>query len=69
MLFPTLQVTTGDDDQTGDISPTLASLATVLGLPMLTGSLVMAGLGPTAVITVAWLLPVGALMVVPGIAG
>ena len=62
-------VTSADDDHEPDLSPDLASLATVLGLPMLTGSLALAGLGPAVVIAVAWLLPVGALMVVPNIAG
>ena len=50
-------------------SYSIASVATVLGLPMLTGSLVLAGLGPLIVIAVAWLAPIGALMVLPGAAG
>ena len=54
---------------TGPQSYSMASLATVFGLPMLTGSLVLAGLGPLIVIAVAWLAPIGALMVLPGAAG
>ena len=69
MLFLGLESPSTVSDPTPYLSPTLASLATVLGLPMLTGSLVRAGLGPATVIAVAWLLPIGTLMVVPGVAG
>ena len=45
--------------------PSLAAITTMVGLPLLTGMLSALGVGPVVVIAVAWLLPLGALMVMP----
>ena len=69
LVLGSLHGSTGAGDHIPDLPTDLATLATVLGLPMLTGSLALAGLEPATVIAVAWLMPIGALMVVPGVAG
>ena len=40
----------------------MAAITTMVGLPLLTGILSVLGAGPILVIAVAWLLPIGGLM-------
>ena len=58
-----------EDGSEQDIVQDMAAISTVVGLPMITGVLAAIGAGPAVVIAVAWLLPIGLLMVVPGVAG
>ena len=58
-----------EDGSEQDMMQGMAAMSTVVGLPMITGMLSALGAGPAVVIAVAWLLPIGLLMVVPGIAG
>ena len=52
-----------------DTAKGLAVITTMVGLPLLTGILSVLGAGPVLVIAVAWLLPIGGLMLVHGVAG
>ena len=52
----------GDDAIDG-----VVAMSTMIGLPVLTGMLAILGAAPLVVISVAWLLPVGALILAPGI--
>ena len=58
-----------EDGSEQDMAQGMAAISTVVGLPMITGVLAAVGVGPAVVIAVAWLLPIGLLMVVPGVAG
>ena len=58
-----------EDGSEQDMAQGMAAISTVVGLPMITGVLAAIGVGPAVVIAVAWLLPIGLLMVVPGVAG
>ena len=53
----------GDDTMDG-----MVAMSTMIGLPVITGMLAILGAAPAVVISVAWLLPVGALILAPGIA-
>ena len=50
-----------------DSSPklSLSYIAMVLGMPVVTGAMFLLGLSPAHVIATAWLIPVGALMILP----
>ena len=58
-----------EDGSEQEMAQGMAAISTVVGLPMLTGVLSAVGAGPAVVIAVAWLLPIGLLMLVPGVAG
>ena len=58
-----------EDSTEQETAQGMAAISTVVGLPMLTGVLAALGAGPAVVIAVAWLLPIGLLLVVPGVAG
>ena len=46
----------------------LAALITLVGLPAITGLVSVLGAGPALVILIAWLLPAGVLLTLPGVA-
>ena len=58
-----------EDGSEQEMAQGMAAISTVVGLPMLTGVLSAVGAGPAVVIAVAWLLPIGLLMLIPGVAG
>jgi hypothetical protein len=58
-----------EDSTDQESAQSMAAISTVVGLPMLTGVLAALGAGPAVVIAVAWLLPIGLLMVTPGFVG
>ena len=45
----------------------VVAMSSMIGLPVLTGMLAILGAAPAVVISVAWILPVGALILAPGI--